>query len=123
MHHRTSEMRQGWEVQNLRAYGFPKDPEKKVRAKKVSDPNLQWGFPGPTLRARAEILQDPSKAKSVSNPMVTPGTRIKIALHNFLDRRPTSSLLARDACLSRGPLRAGLARVSGPSSQLAANRS
>ena len=71
-----------------------------MKVKKENDTNLQWGFPGPTLRARAEMLEDPSQPKSASNPTKTPGTRVRIGLYNYLD--PQSYANAHD-CDDAGP--------------------
>ncbi len=77
----------GWQVQNLRAYGSPKNPSQSVDPKNPNDPNLRWGYPGPTLRARTEKLKNPALPPNpTTNPQVTPGTRIKVALYNYLDK-------------------------------------
>lgn len=74
----------GWQKQVLRPYGSPKDPDKPINPANPDDPNLRWGYPGPILRARATTLKDPSQPPSGTNPVVVPGTRIKVKLYNYL---------------------------------------
>jgi FtsP/CotA-like multicopper oxidase with cupredoxin domain len=74
----------GWQIQNLRPYGSPKDPNKPINPSNPDDPNIRWGYPGPVLHARATTLQDPTQPPGPSNRVVTPGTRIKIKLYNYL---------------------------------------
>jgi FtsP/CotA-like multicopper oxidase with cupredoxin domain len=81
----------GWDKPQLRTYGRPKDPKKPFDPANPNDSNLKWGLPGPTLRARTEILTDPSQPKSGTNKAVSPGTRIKVALYNHLDKQDYST--------------------------------
>ncbi len=77
----------GWQVQNLRSYGSPKNPGQRIDPKNPNDPNIRWGYPGPTLRARTQILKNPNQPPNPqTNPQVTPGTRIKLGLYNYLDK-------------------------------------
>ncbi|MGH7752910.1 MAG: multicopper oxidase domain-containing protein, partial [Gemmatimonadales bacterium] len=85
----------GWQLQSLRPYGSPKDPRKPIDPSNPNDPNLRWGYPGPIFFARATTLQDPAQAPGPANPVVTPGTRLKIKLHNYL---PPQSYAQATAC-------------------------
>jgi FtsP/CotA-like multicopper oxidase with cupredoxin domain len=70
----------GWQKQALRTYGHPLDGQ-PVNPRSVE--GLRWGYPGPTLYARTEILKDPSQNfDPQTNPALSPGTRIKVKLHN-----------------------------------------
>jgi FtsP/CotA-like multicopper oxidase with cupredoxin domain len=77
----------GWQLQHLRPYGSPIDPRKPIDHKNPEDPNLRWGYPGPILRARATTLKDPTQPPGKSNPVQTPGTRLKVKLHNHLPKQ------------------------------------
>ncbi len=82
---KTASKTWGWQVQNLRSYGTPKNPSQSIDPKNPNDPNIRWGYPGPILRARTEKLANPNLPPDPkTNPQVTPGTRIKLALHNYL---------------------------------------
>jgi FtsP/CotA-like multicopper oxidase with cupredoxin domain len=78
----------GWQMQHLRLYGNPKDPSKTIDPKNPDDPNIRWGYPGPILRARATTLKDPTLPPDKTS-VVTPGTRIKVKLYNYLPATQT----------------------------------
>ncbi|HVF58464.1 MAG TPA: multicopper oxidase domain-containing protein [Thermoanaerobaculia bacterium] len=85
----------GWQMQSLRPYGSPIDPSKPINPDNPNDPNLRWGFPGPIFFARATTLKDPAQAPGKDNPVVTPGTRLKIKLSN---RLPPQSYTEATTC-------------------------
>ena len=77
----------GWLAQTLRSYGNPignRPIDPNNPPKNPNDPNIRWGYPGPIFRARAATLKDPAQPPGPSNPVVTPGSRIKIGLFNYL---------------------------------------
>lgn len=90
----------GWDKVDLRTYGFPINANQPFDPSNPNDPNLKWDRPGPTLHGRTEILRDPSLPKSPSNPTLTPGTRVKVALYNYLDPQ---NYLDKDKCDPAGP--------------------
>lgn len=63
------------ETMNLRTYGWPVPGQPD---------QLQWTFPGPTLRLRKTLLKDPSQPPSSTNPVVELGTVTRIGLYNQL---------------------------------------
>ncbi len=85
----------GWQLQRLRPYGSPIDPRKPINPDDPNDRNIRWGYPGPVLRASATTLRDPAQKPGPSNPVIRPGTRIKVKLHNHL---PAQSYAEAMAC-------------------------
>jgi len=85
----------GWQCQNLRNYGWPKDGGPRFDPAKKNFDDLTWGYPGPVFRARATTLTDPTKPPGGSNPVKSPGTRIKIKLYNYL---PAQSYADAEKC-------------------------
>jgi FtsP/CotA-like multicopper oxidase with cupredoxin domain len=91
-----------WTHQWLRSYGFPKNPANPIDPEIDDDPNTQWGYPGPSLKARKMILSDPTKAKGASgNSVVSDGTRVKILLYNRLPNNSFSAMQCEETYLCK----------------------